>query len=279
MTTLVTGSRGRVAGALTSLLIAAGEPVRAGSRTPDAVAPRPGVTAVPLGLAEPAGFPAALDGVDSVFLYAEPAHLTRFLADAEAAGVGHVVLLSSSAVLGPAAAHSPIAHRHSEAETALAASPLASTVLRPGAFATNALQWVRSITTTGSVRLPYPDAQDNPVHEADLAEAAFTVLTRPEHRGGAYHVTGPQSLSFREQIVALGAANGQDIAVVEVDAEEWKANTAKHMPPGFADAMIDGWKARAGAPVDVTDTLESLIGRAPRPFAAWAADHAAEFKR
>lgn len=279
MTTLVTGSRGRVAGALTSLLVAAGEPVRAGSRTPDDIAPRPGVTPVPLSLAEPDGFRAALEGVDSVFLYAEPSHLARFMADAEAAGVGHVVLLSSSAVVGPDAAHNPIAHRHSEAETAVAASPLPSTVLRPGAFATNALQWVGPITATGTVRLPYPEAQDNSIHEADLAEAAFTVLTWPERRGGAYHLTGPQSLSFRAQIAALAAASKQDITVEEVSPEEWKAGAGKHMPPKFADAMLAGWKARAGAPVDVTDTLERLIGRSPRTFAVWAADHASDFVR
>jgi uncharacterized protein YbjT (DUF2867 family) len=279
MTTLVTGSRGRVARALTTLLTAAGEDVRAGSRAPEAFDAPPGVTPVPLDLADPVHFGPALKGVDAVFLYASSSHAEAFLSAAADAGVGHVLLLSSSSVLARDAERDPLARHHVEVEQALAASPLTASVLRPGAFAGNALQWARPIRATGTVRLPYPGAHTDPVHEADLAAAAFTVLAEPARAGRTYQLTGPQSLSFAEQIGVLGRATGQRVRVEEVGRAAWKADMAEHLPAGFADALLDLWQAYDGRPVGLTDTLEWLVGRPPRTFAGWAEEHAAAFTR
>src|SRR5580693_7103669 len=119
MTVLVTGARGDVGGAVLAGLAAVGEPVRASSR-----APRPGefpggVEVARADLADPASWPAALAGVRKVFLYAHPEGAAEFAAAARKAGVEHVVLLSSSTVLYPDAAASPIALRHLAAERAL----------------------------------------------------------------------------------------------------------------------------------------------------------------
>lgn len=276
-TTLITGSRGRVARALTGLLRAAGHEVRAGSRSPEAFDPPPGVTAAALDLGRPEQFAAALDGVDSVFLYAHAARIGEFTAAAEAAGVRHVVLLSSSTVLGPGAAHDPLARHHAEVEAALATSALVSTVLRPGAFAGNALHWARSIRASGTVALPYPDAHTDPLHEADLAAAAFAALTDPSARGGTHHLTGPQSLTFAEQLAALGRATAREVRAVRVTPAAWREEAAGHMPGEFADALLAWWRAHDGAPVALTGTLERLTGRPPRTFAAWAGEHASAF--
>lgn len=123
MTTLVTGSRGKVGAALIQLLHDRGAPVRAASAAPEKLELPAGVEAVKLDLKDPATFPAALTGVTSVFLYAEPSHIDAFLQQAEAAGVQHLVLLSSSSVLAPGAADNAIAASHLAVEQALAASP------------------------------------------------------------------------------------------------------------------------------------------------------------
>jgi uncharacterized protein YbjT (DUF2867 family) len=68
----------------------------------------------------------------------------EFAAAARKAGVEHVVLLSSSTVLYPDAAASPIALRHLAAERALDEAGLDRTFVRPG-DATNALRWWRAI--------------------------------------------------------------------------------------------------------------------------------------
>jgi uncharacterized protein YbjT (DUF2867 family) len=279
MTILVTGSRGRIARTLIPLLHTAGHPVRAASQRPADLRLPDGVPSVALSLADPGGFRAALAGAGSVFLYAGAAHIDEFLAEAEAAGVEHIVLLSSSSVLEPAAHRDRLARHHLTVEEALAASPVAVTVLRPGAFAANAYQWAGEIRSAGQVALPYPGATTDPVHEADIAEAAFAALTRPELRGGAHHLTGPQSLSFADQVGILAAATGQSIQAAAVDRAIWKAALAGVIPEEFADGLLDWWQAHDGIPTGLTDTLEWLIGHPPRTFAEWAEEHAADFTR
>jgi uncharacterized protein YbjT (DUF2867 family) len=265
MTTLVTGSRGRVGRTLTGLLRANGHDVRAASSTPDA-------TSVRCALDDPDTFPAALKGVTSVFLYAQASHIDAFIEEATAAGVRHIVLLSTATVIEPAAATNPIARLHIPVEEALTASPIATTILRPGSFAANALRW-----PSGTVSLPYPDAHTDPIHELDIAEAALKVLE--ESRPGAYTLTGPESLSFREQIDRLARVTGRTITVDAVTREAWKAEMSAHMPGPFADALLDMWQAADGIPVPITDTVEELTGHPARSFTEWAEDHAEALKR
>lgn len=278
MPILVTGSRGTVGSALLTLLHKEGLNVRAASRSPDELTVPPGVGSVRCALDDPATFPAALESVTSVFLYAEPSHIDAFIEEAAAAGVEHIVLLSSSSVLGPDAADNPIAASHLAVERALAAAPLTTTVLQPGAFAGNARQWARALRSTGVIDLPYPGSYADPIHESDLAEAAAAVLTRPELRGGTYHLTGPQALTFTEQIAILERVAGRSIAVRAVSREAWRESVSAYLPDAFAEALLDYWASTDGSPAPLTGTLEQLTGRPPRSFTAWAEEHADTFR-
>ena len=120
MTILVTGARGNVGPNVT---------LQAGL----------GVAKVSADLESPETLEAALDGIASVFLYTQRQGIDGFVKVAEAAGVRHVVLLSSAATLEPESAQSRIARLHRSVEEALAAAPFAETVLNPGSFATNTL--------------------------------------------------------------------------------------------------------------------------------------------
>ncbi|WP_310650523.1 SDR family oxidoreductase [Streptomyces pristinaespiralis] len=148
MTILVTGSRGKVGSALVTLLHRQGLRVRAGSASPGDLTFPADVETVRCALDDPSTFPAALDSVTSVFLYAEPSHTDAFVAQAHAAGVGHIVLLSSSAVMSSDAADNPIAASHLLAEQALAAGPVEATVLRP--------ERSRATPSSGRVRCARP---------------------------------------------------------------------------------------------------------------------------
>ena len=119
MTVLITGSRGKVATTLIPLLRERGIAVRAASASPDKLTLPDGVERVVLDLDDPATFPAALAGVESVFLYANPKHIEAFLAEAKAAGVQHVALLSSSSVLDTDADTNAIAAMHLAVERGL----------------------------------------------------------------------------------------------------------------------------------------------------------------
>ncbi|MFE9564361.1 NAD(P)H-binding protein [Streptomyces sp. NPDC006487] len=269
---LVTGGRGAVARGLSSLLTAQGVPHRLASREPDT----PGT--VHCDLTDPATFPEALAGVRSVFLYAEAAAVDAFAKEAVSAGVEHVVLLSSSSVLAPGAADSPLAAAHLAVERALLASPLRTTLLRPGSFASNALGWAWPMRSGRPVHLPYPGAYSDPVHEADLAEAAFAVLTDPSLGGCAYTLTGPRTLTFAAQLAVLGDALGRPIPFEAVSREQWKSEVDGYIPGPYAEALLDFWSASDGLPVDLTADLERLTGHAPRTFETWCADHADAFR-
>lgn len=278
MTVLVTGSRGKVGSALVALLHEAGADVRAASAAPDELSLPTGVEAVHCALDAPATFPAALDSVTSVFLYAEPSQTGAFLDEAAAAGVEHIVLLSSSSVLDPGAADNPIAASHLAVEQALAASPVETSVLQPGAFAANAFQWRWALESAGSIDLPYPGSYGDPIHERDIAEAAFALLTRPELRGRTYHLTGPESLTFTEQLAILERAVGSPFPYTTVTREAWKAAMAGYMPGAFADGLLDYWASTDGSPTPLTAAVEELTGHPARSFAAWAAENADAFK-
>ncbi|MFJ8299187.1 NAD(P)H-binding protein [Streptomyces sp. NPDC094447] len=282
MTVLVTGSRGRVASTLLGLLDAAGIKAKAASRNPADLSPPPGIATVRCDLADPATFDTALTGVDAVFLYAEATHAGAFADRARAAGVEHVVLLSSSAVLAPDAAANPIAASHLAAERALSAAADAgafeATHLRPGAFATNALQWARGLRDGRGPALPVPRAYADPIHERDVAEAAFAVLTEPRLRGSAHHLTGPASLTFVEQLAVLAEVTGRPAPHTVVTPAEWRQSVADFLPEPFADALLAHWTAHDGRPAPLTRTVEELTGHPARTFAAWAADHERAFR-
>ncbi|MDL2079969.1 NAD(P)H-binding protein [Streptomyces sp. GXMU-J15] len=275
---LITGARGAVAAHLAQLLHSRGLPIRLGSARPGELDPPGGVGTVPLDLTDPAGFPTALNGVDAVFLYARPEQIHDFVGHALKAGVEHIVLLSSAGVLGPDAENDPLARSHLDVERALLDSPLTTTILRPGAFASNAAAWAWPIRSGQPISLPYPNAHSDPLHERDIAEAALAVLTDPRLRGGHYTLTGPESLTFAEQIDLLAEVLAQPVAVRHVSREEWKLETADYLPEHYAEPLLNWWRSHDGRPVPLTDTVRELTGHSPRPFTAWATDHLADFR-
>ncbi|MEV1009203.1 NAD(P)H-binding protein [Streptomyces sp. NPDC049881] len=276
-TILLTGGRGAIATHLLSLLRASGHPVRVASRAPARLRVPEGVARIACDLGDPATFPAALSGVTSVFLYADASHATEFADAAVAAGVRHVVLLSSAGVLAPDAADDPLAAAHLGAEEALLAAPFTTTLLRPGSFAGNAAAWRRPIAAGLPIGLPYPGAHTDPLHERDIAEAAHRVLTDSGAQGGHFHLTGPESLTFTDQAERIATVTGRPVAVRAVAPEAWKEEMAAWLPAPYADALLRYWRAQDGVPVRLTDAVERLTGRPARPFTDWVRDHAGGF--
>lgn len=272
MTVLVTGSRGTVAKTLIRLLLERGVAVRAGSADPSG-----SPDGVPCNLRDPATFPTALEGVDAVFLYAEPSEIDAFTKEAAAAGVGHIVLLSStSALTGPS--ENPLGDKHLSVENALSNSSIKSTFLRSGTFAGNALAWAWPIKAGKPVDFAYPGAHTDPIHELDIAEAALAALTDPRLAGRPYTLTGPESLTFAQQIDVLAAVTGLPITFNHVTRDEWKAAMAEYVPPAFADSLLDLWASTVDSPVPLADGVEALTGHPARSFRSWAEDHAAAFR-
>jgi uncharacterized protein YbjT (DUF2867 family) len=279
MVTVVFGATGNVGRHVAGGLLAAGEEVRATSRRPGAAGDLPGAEVVTADLERPDTLPAALRGAAKVFLYAKPDGVEGFVEAAVSAGVQHVVLLSSAAVVTPDAQGNPIARLHRTVESAIERSGIDWTFIRPGMFATNTLWWwQRPIRDEGVVRNPYPDSQTAPVHEQDLAALAVAALTRPGHRRQAYTVYGPESLTLRRQVEHIGDAIGRTIRFEVIAADEARTELSRTIPAIGVETFLRQWAARDGIPAEVSTTVEDVTGRPARTFAQWAADHADDFR-
>jgi len=268
MTVLVTGARGSIARNVIAQLLAAGEPVRAASRDPQETDLPAGVEPVRFRYTEPETLAPALEGVDKVFLYAASEGIDDFITAARAAGVKRIVLLSSAAAAGPGDELNEIGHRHLAAERPLEASGIPWTFVRPAMFATNTRWWAESIRAEGIVRVAYPDAPVNPIHERDIAEVAFAALTEDGHEGQAYLVDGPGHLTQRRQIELIGQAIGREIAVEELPREV----AAQFLPESLLDMLASGEAIQYGP------TAEAVTGRPARTYEEWVADHVDDFR-
>lgn len=278
MTTVVFGARGSVGRRVLDGLLAAGEKVRAATRHPSPAFDN-ALSSVVADLERPESLGAALTGVDSVFLYAVPAGIDGFVAAAREAGVRRVVLLSSASLGRAGAENSPISRRHQVVEDALASSGMEWTFVRGGMFATNTIGlWSRSIRLEGKVRLAFPEARSAPVHEGDLAALAVAALTSEGHSEKAYLVYGPESLTLREQVGAIGAAVGRSIAVEEISEEEARADMSRTMPEMAVTAILRNWASSGGRPVETSTVMADVLGWPAKTFAEWAVDHAEDFR-
>ncbi|MFC9997080.1 NAD(P)H-binding protein [Nocardia sp. NPDC127526] len=279
MTTLVTGARGKIGQAVIADLHAAGLPVRAASADPAALTVPAGVDIAELRLDAAETFGDALQGVTQVFLYPEPAGIEAFITAAQQAGVEHVALLSSSSVLGPDAESDPLAMHNLAVEKALAASDLTVTVLRPDSFATNTFGWAYFIGNDMAIQHAYPDAAMAVIHPSDIADVAVAALTAGELRGRTVTLTGPQLLTFREQLAIVSDSLGRDIPMHEITRAEAEEQMAQHMPPTFVGSLLDYWAAATIRPMPVADTTETLLGNPARSFTQWVRENADAFSR
>ncbi|MFJ6480938.1 MULTISPECIES: NAD(P)H-binding protein [unclassified Streptomyces] len=277
MTILITGARGKVGRAVIDRLHSAGLPVRAASARPAELTVPAGIETAELALDRPETFAAALRGVRQVFLYPEPAGIHDLIKAAEAAGVEHVVLLSSSSVLAPDAEDDPLASHSLKVERALADSGLTCTFLRPDAFASNSLGWAWPVGRSMPVQLAYPDAQIAPIHPEDIADIAALALTGDSLTGRALTLTGSESLSFREQLAVLSQTLGRTVPVERITRAEAEEQMGRHMPAPMASSLLDLWEAADHGPAVIGETTETLLGVPARTYRQWARENADAF--
>lgn len=278
MTVLVTGARGAVAREVVSQLSNAGARVRAGSAAGPLAGPPPGVESVRVDLTDAGTLPAALDGVEKVFLYAEPAGIDGFVAAARAAGVAHVVLLSSGAIVHPGAEDGAIARKHAAVEAVLRESGLKWTFVRPDAFAGNALQWAESIRSERVVRTAFPAAASAPVHERDVAAVAVTALLRDDLAGAEPLLSGPSSLTQADQIAIIADVIGAEIEVERIPVAVAREQYAAVLPPEFADFLVRVQAEAEAGPAAVRSGVADVTGHGPLSFTEWAKDHVDDFR-
>ncbi|MFJ2673033.1 SDR family oxidoreductase [Streptomyces sp. NPDC087525] len=277
---VVTGATGNIGRPLTRALAEAGRQVTAVSR--HAAAVPDGVRHVVADLAEPAGLKPALAGAKALFvllsgdLHATGANPADIIGEAAAGGVRRVVLLSTLGVVTRPSGHTRIAMR--ALEDTLRESGLEWAILRPGGFASNALWWADSVRTRQVVAAPFGDVGVPIIDPADIAAVAAACLLDDRHTGGVYELTGPEVITPRRQAEAIATALGSPVRFHELTRDEAKAAMSQSMPAELADDTLDILGSPNLAELRVSPDVQRVLGRAPRPFADWAARNVAAFR-
>lgn len=263
---LVLGASGKTGRRVADRLETAGRAVRRGSRS----------ASPPFDWEDPATWPAALEGVASVYVsfYPDlavpgaPEAVAAFTAEARRAGVRRVVLLSGR---GEAEAQ--------RAEEVVAAAGMEWTVVRASWFAQNFSEGAfLDAVNSGEVVLPVGDVRKPFIDVEDIADVAVAALTEDGHHEQVYEVTGPQLLTFAEAVRAIAEASGREVAFTSVPLDAFTAYLAEageapeviEMLAYLFTEVLDGRNAY------VTDGVRRAIGRPPRDFADYARTAATE---
>src|SRR5262245_62579975 len=210
---LVTGATGQIGREVVAQLRGTGVAIRAMTRHPRSANLPADVDIVGGDLSAPDSLDACLNGVDSVFLvWIAPLAAAALAIDRIAAHARQVVVLTSPHRTPHPFFQQPNGLRavHAGVEQLIEASGLRWTVLRPGAFARNSSNWWAPQIASGDVvQWFYADAETAPIHERDIARSAARVLCEDGHGGRDYVLTGPESLTQRQQVEIIGDAIGR----------------------------------------------------------------------
>lgn len=268
-TVLVTGGTGTTGRRLAALLRGHGVPVRVASRRPGR-----GTGYAVFDWTDPATYPAAVAGAESVYLVRPPATVTaplpllrQFLATALDAGVRRVVLLHST-VTGPAGVP--------EAAAAVEQTVPEWAILCPSWFMQNftgdhpTARGIREhgeiATATGTGRVGFIDADD-------IAACACAALLAPEPPDTRYVLTGPEALSHADIAAILTEVTGRPVRHVDLTARQLTDRwVAAGLPEPLARTAAELDRAIANGEHDyTTTTVADLTGRPPRTFREHAA--------
>lgn len=277
---LVTGATGTVGRQVVSQLLATDVQVRALTRDPDSANLPPGVDVRRGDLTLPETLDGCLDGVDVIFLvWTTDPGAVAMAVDRIAKYARRIVFLSSPhQTLHPLFQQpNPLAIMHAEIERLIKTSGLDWTLLRPGMFAANARSWWAPQIRAGEVvRWPYADAPTAPIHEANIAAVAVSALLDDRHNSADYVLTGPQSLTQREQVEIIGDVIGRSLRFEEISPETARQELGFPLPA--ANMLLNAWAAAIGQPALVTSTVADITGNPARSFRNWVIDHVDEFR-
>jgi NAD(P)H dehydrogenase (quinone) len=277
----VAGATGRVGAALVDLLAADDVDVVALTRRPEEFRAPVGVAVASVDFDRKETLAQALKGADRVYVShgSSPRQVENEIALIDAAvavGVRHIVKLSA---LGPPSRLNPMAW-HMQIEAHLARQLVASTVLRPSAFADIlklAGPAIAAGAWTGAAGAGWVSFIDT--HDvAKVARVALFEEVSPESQR-AYHLTGPRTWTMQQVAEALSGLLGRPVVYNPCSPEERRsALLAAGRPPFVADLLVGLDQCfRESVLGETTQTVQELTGAPPRSLNAWLAENRSAF--
>ena len=267
MKILVTGATGNIGRMVVDELLALGaDDVRALTVDPVKAALPPEVEVVRGFVGRPATLAPALAGVDVMYLAPHIPTVAQACRLAAEAGVGRIVDLAG------------VKGEHWQAiEDAVEACGVPFTHLEPGEFMANADLWAAQIRAGDVVRDAFGAVANAAVAQEDIAAVAARVLVSDGHAGRSYELTGPESLTRRQKVAAIGRALGRELTYVELPYDEALAQLELAMGE-YAKWYLDGLAASVEHPQAALPTVGELLGRPAMSYEEWARRHAEIFE-
>jgi uncharacterized protein YbjT (DUF2867 family) len=224
----------------------------------------------------------ALEGVEQAFLVTSSSERVeeqqlRFIQLARESGVRNVVYLSQL----HAAKDSPVRflRYHAVVEDALSSSGMTFTNLRPNLYMQGLLAFRSSIASDGRFFAPIADARVSIVDVRDIAAVAAAALTKSDHTGKTYDITGPEALTHAEMASQLSAALGKQVTFVDIPEQAMRdALVGFGFPEWQADGLIEDYAHyRRGEAATISTSVQEVTGHPPRSFATFANDYKQAF--
>lgn len=281
---LISGATGGIGGEICRLLAQAQTPFRAMVRRPaqvDALRDK-GMDAVLGDFDRPESLPAAMHGVDTMFLITPPTQrqFEQEIAGIDAAGqagVRRIVKLSASDANVRSTV--PWARTHARIDHHLRASGIAWTILKPTAFMQNFL-WFKDPIRKGFLPQVAGNGSVSWVDTRDVARVAAAVLREDGHARATYFLTGPDTFDMQAAAERLGEVTGRKVRYLDLPNPLFAAllrvtGNSRWMTKGLVVQFAD--VVAGHHDIDPTFEIERLTGTPPHDFAAFLRDHRDQF--
>jgi uncharacterized protein YbjT (DUF2867 family) len=273
---LVTGATGNTGAEVLLALKRRNQPVVAAIRKPeDAAKLESGQAYTIFDINEPDTFPAALQGIEKVYLMRPPANadshvFETFVQAAQQAGIKHIVYLS---VLG--AERNPVIPHHG-IEKIILNSGIPYTFLRPSYFMQNLSTTHRDdIRLHDQIFVPAGKGKTSFIDIRDIAEVAVLAFTQPGHLTKAYELTGSEALDYYQVANLFTQALGRKVEYTRPTIFKFYREMNKRgVQGGFTLVMIALYTvASLGMAAKITTEVETLLGRKPITFRQFIEDN------
>lgn len=273
---LVAGATGNTGSGLVPALLSRGARVRALVHSPAKAESlrKQGAEVVVADLSKPETLEPAVSGVDRIYmcLFNGPEqanHGRNLIAAARKAGRPYVVHHSGSGT-----DRSRIIRDSLEVESALKASGLPWTIIRPTFYLQNLLMAAPTVISQGAIYLPMRDGRMAMTDVRDIVDVAARLLLDGDHEGRTYMLTTPEAFTIAEFATALGAALGKPVQYVDVPVAAAKESmVGMGVDPWIADGymeLLDGFASGWGN--KTFDDTRKILGRPARDHRQFAAD-------
>jgi uncharacterized protein YbjT (DUF2867 family) len=285
MKILVVGGTGTVGSEVVRQLVSRREQVFALTRSPEHASKLPqGVTGVIGDLLDPSKL-GVFKGMEAVFLLNPVSTTESFegllgVNGARDAGVKRIVYLSvHNADRAP---HLPHFGGKLGIEAAVMKSGMEYTIVRPNNFYQNDIWFKDVMSSYGVYPQPIGSAGLSRVDVRDIAEVSVAALTTNGHDKKIYNLVGPELVTGESTAAEWSRALGKPIKYAGDDLDVWEEQNRAYLPPSmlydfrhmYAFFQKEGLK---GTPADV-EQITTVMGHAPRSFAAYAKEMAAAWK-